>query len=96
MHFDRWPTPTTNEPRERIDMHDDTASNGLLRQHCTALRSVRTYVTMIGAAALSALALHMVRSTTAADMPRPTAQHLTLPVDLHAGSIDTSLQPVGI
>ena len=77
-------------------MHDDTASNDLLQEHCTALRSVRAYVTMIGTAALSALALHMVRSTTAAEMPEPTAQHLTLPVDLHASSIDTSLQPVGL
>jgi hypothetical protein len=54
------------------------------------------YLTMIGAAALSAAALHMVRSTTAADLPDPLAQHLTRPTDLPHNAIDTSLKAIGL
>ena len=77
-------------------MHDDTAMHGLPQERCTAIRSVRAYATMVGAATLSALALHMVRSTTAADTPEPAAQYVTLPLDLQATWIDTSLQAIGI
>jgi hypothetical protein len=58
--------------------------------------SIRAYLTLIGAAALSGVALHMVRSTTAADLPDAPAQHLTRPTDLPQSAIDTSLQPIGL
>jgi hypothetical protein len=63
---------------------------------CITLPSMRAYFTLIGAAALSGLALHMVRSTTSAEMPGMSAQHLTLPIDLQHSSIDTSLAPIGL
>jgi hypothetical protein len=58
--------------------------------------SIRAYLLLIGAAALSGVALHMVRSTTAADLPDTLAQHLTRPTDLTRSAIDTSLQPIGL
>jgi hypothetical protein len=58
--------------------------------------SNRAYLTLIGAAALSAAALHMVRSTTAADLPDTLAQHLTRPTDLPHKAIDTSLDAIGL
>ena len=58
--------------------------------------TMRAYITLIGAAALSGAAMHMVRSTTAAEMPDTLAQHLTRPTDLPQSSIDTSLQPIGL
>ena len=57
---------------------------------------MRAYLTLLGAAALSGAAMHMVRSTTAADMPERLAQHLTRPTDLPHSAIDTSLQPFGL
>jgi hypothetical protein len=47
-----------------------------------ALRPRRSYVALVGAAALSAAALQMVRSTTAADLPSLLAQPSTLPIDM--------------
>lgn len=76
-------------------MHDETRTHGLPQERSTGIRSVRAYMAMVGAATLSALVLHMVRSTTAANDPEPMVQYLTLPVDRQAPSIDTSLQPVG-
>jgi hypothetical protein len=82
-------------------MQGGTANLELLRHD--AARSARSaapsglaYVAMIGAAALSAVALHMARSTTAADLPDPLAQHLTRPTDLPHSAIDTSLKAIGL
>jgi hypothetical protein len=61
---------------------------------CAPLK--RAYLTLIGAAALSGAALHMVRSTTAADFPDRLAQHLTRPTDLPQGAIDTSIEAIGL
>jgi hypothetical protein len=58
--------------------------------------SLRAYITLIGAAALSGAAMHMARSTTAAELPDMLAQHITLPSDLPQSAIDTSLEPVGL
>ncbi len=58
--------------------------------------SMRAYFTLISAAALSGAALHMVRFTTAAELPDMSAQHLTRPTDLPQSAIDTSLQPIGL
>jgi hypothetical protein len=58
--------------------------------------SKRAYLMLIGAAALSGAAMHMVRSTTAADLPDMSAQHLTRPTDLPHSVIDTSLEAVGL
>ncbi len=82
-------------------MQDTTATPGLTHQESSPSDrligpSRRAYVTMAGAAALSAAALHMVRSTTAADLRDMLAQHYTMPVDLQQSSIDTSLQPFGL
>jgi hypothetical protein len=63
--------------------------------HFTA-PSKRAYLMLIGAAALSGAAMHMVRSTTAADLPDMSAQHLTRPTDLPHSAIDTSLEAVGL
>jgi hypothetical protein len=79
-----------------------TATAGLTRdersagERFTIAASRRAYVTLIGAAALSGAALHMVRSTTAADLRDMLAQHYTMPVDLQQSAIDTSLQPIGL
>jgi hypothetical protein len=75
--------------------HQDMAPHGLMQAHCR-VRSIRAYAALIGTATLSALALHMVRSTTAADPPEPSVQHRSLPIDLQTASIDTSLQPIGL
>ena len=82
-------------------MQDTTATPGLTHQKSSPYDrliapSRRAYVTLVGAAALSAAALHMVRSTTAADLRDRLAQHYTMPVDLQQSSIDTSLQPFGL
>jgi hypothetical protein len=61
-----------------------------------ALPSMRAYLALIGTAAVSGLAMHMVRHTAAADMPALSAQRLTLPIDLQHGAIDTSLAPIGL
>jgi hypothetical protein len=58
--------------------------------------SMRAYLMLIGAAALSGAALHMVRSTTAADLPDALAQHVTRPTDLPHSAIDTSLEAIGL
>ena len=58
--------------------------------------SKRAYLTLIGAAALSAAALHTVRSTTAADLPDTLAQHLTPPTDLPHATIPPPLEPLGL
>jgi hypothetical protein len=82
-------------------MHNATTNNGQRHdgdsrhQRFTA-PSMRAYITLIGAAALSGAALHMVRSTTAAELRDMLAQHLTLPSDLAQSAIDTSLQPIGL
>jgi hypothetical protein len=65
-------------------------------QERITLRSIRAYAMLIGAAAISGAALHMARFTVAADLPDQLAQHSTRPIDLPQGSIDTSLQPVGL
>ena len=62
--------------------------NGGSRSRRLTVSLIRAYLTLIGTAALSGLALHMVRSTTAADLPDPWAQHSTLPVDRLQGPID--------
>ena len=82
-------------------MQNAIAIPGLLQadtaRHRRALApSIRAYLTLIGAAALSGAAMHMVRSTTAADLPDMLAQHLTRPTDLPHSAIDTSLQPIGL
>jgi hypothetical protein len=82
-------------------MQDATAAPGLThndpsQQQRFAAASRRAYITLIGAAALSGMAMHMVRSTTAAELPDMLAQHLTLPIDLQQSAIDTSLQAVGL
>ncbi len=66
------------------------------RQGCVCAPSMRTYLMLIGAAVLSGAALHMVRSTTAADLPDTLAQHLTRPTDLPHSTIDTSLEAIGL
>jgi hypothetical protein len=83
-------------------MQDATATPGLPHNDNDSRRerfiapSMRAYITLIGAAALSGAAMHMVRSTIAAEMPNRLAQHLTLPIDLQQSAIDTSLQPIGL
>jgi hypothetical protein len=82
-------------------MQNATATASLTHRHDSprsgfAAPSMRAYITLIGAAALSGVALHMVRSTTAADLPDMLAQHLTRPTDLPQSAIDTSLQPIGL
>jgi hypothetical protein len=82
-------------------MQDATATPGLThsdepQQQRFAAASRRAYITLIGAAALSGMAMHMVRSTIAADLPDMLAQHLTLPIDLQQHAIDKSLQAVGL
>ena len=66
------------------------------RQARSFVPSKRAYLTLISAATLSAAALHMVRSTTAADLPDTLAQHLTRPTDLPHSAIDTSLEAIGL
>jgi hypothetical protein len=58
--------------------------------------SMRAYLMLIGAAALSGAAMHMVRSTTAADLPDMSAQYQTRPTDLPHSAVDTSLEAVGL
>jgi hypothetical protein len=82
-------------------MQDTTTTAGLTHKESSPYErliapSRRAYVTLIGAAALSGAAMHMVRSTTAADLRDMLAQHYTMPVDLQQSSIDTSLQPFGL
>jgi hypothetical protein len=67
-----------------------------IRHERFAAPSMRAYITLIGAAAVSAAAMHMVKSTAAGDPPDRLAQHSTLLVDLPQSSIDTSLQPFGL
>jgi hypothetical protein len=67
-------------------MQDKTASHGpthglVAIDERGAAPSVRAWVTLIGAATLSAMLLHMAKSTTAADRSNPMAQHSTLPID---------------
>jgi hypothetical protein len=69
----------------------DNARQGRIRAP-----SMRAYLALLGAAALSGAALHMVRSTTAADLPDTLAQHLTRPTDLPHSAIDTSLEAIGL
>jgi hypothetical protein len=87
---DAAPISNENTMREG-SMQDDRTRHGRF-----VAPSTRAYITLIGAAALSAAVMHMVKSTTAADPPATLAQHSTLPVDLPQSSIDTSLQPFGL
>jgi hypothetical protein len=80
-------------------MHDTTATPCLLHDddhRATRTPSMRAYLMLLGAAALSGMALHMARSTTAADLPDTLAQHLTRPTDLPQDAINTSLQAIGL
>ncbi len=82
-------------------MNDDTTisaqtDNGHSQHERLRAPTTRAYLALLGAAALSGAALHMVRSTSAADMPEWSAQHLTRPTELPHIEIDTSLQPVGL
>jgi hypothetical protein len=74
----------------------DLPSADKVREGRICAPSKRTYLMLIGAAALSGAALHMVRSTTAADLPDTLAQHLTRPTDLPHSAIDTSLEAIGL
>jgi hypothetical protein len=82
-------------------MQNAITTMGLLRANdarhgCFTAPSMRAYLMLIGAAALSGAAMHMVRSTTAADLPDMSAQHLTRPTDLPQSEIDTSLEAIGL
>lgn len=57
--------------------------------------SIWSYAVLVGAAALSGGALHMAKSTTAAEFPRLLAQPRTLPTQRLDSEIDTSLTPLG-